>query len=132
MQNDSTPEKTVKITNVSKDENNSCRITADLNDQEFSRPGEAVLDLTSESKIWPCCIPLSALHSGESGDFVIRVTESPTILGLCSTAEYVPVTILEKNSQYAAVEGSLSPTDQIIVNASKAVKEGDRIRIIED
>ncbi len=132
MQNDSTPEKTVKITNVSKDENNSCRITADLNDQEFSRPGEAVLDLTSESKIWPCCIPLSALHSGESGDFVIRVTESPTILGLCSTAEYVPVTILEKTSQYAAVEGSLSPTDQIIVNASKAVKEGDRIRIIED
>lgn len=132
MQNDSTPEKTVKITNVSKDENNSCRITADLNDQEFSRPGEAVLDLTSESRIWPCCIPLSALHSGESGDFVIRVTESPTILGLCSTAEYVPVTILEKNSQYAAVEGSLSPTDQIIVNASKAVKEGDRIRIIED
>ena len=131
MQDGGIPEKSVKITGVSREEGGACRITADLDGQEISRSGEAVLDLTGESRIWPCCVPLSALHSRESGDFVIKVTESPTILGLCSTAEYVPVTVLEKNSEYAAVEG-LSPTDQIIVTASKAIKEGDRIRIIED
>lgn len=131
MQDGGIPEKSVKITGVSQEEGGACRITADLDGQEISRSGEAVLDLTGESRIWPCCVPLSALHSRESGDFVIKVTESPTILGLCSTAEYVPVTVLEKNSEYAAVEG-LSPTDQIIATASKNVKEGDRIRIIED
>lgn len=131
MQDGSIPEKSVKITGVSQEEGGACRITADLDGQEISRSGEAVLDLTGESRIWPCCVPLSSLHSRESGDFVIKITESPTILGLCSTAEYVPVTVLEKNSEYAAVEG-LSPTDQIIATASKNVKEGDRIRIIED
>ena len=106
-------------------------MTAALDAYEVSKPGDAVLDITQESRRYPCCIPLSALYSGETGDFVIRVTEKPTILGLQATAEYVPVTVLEKNGMYAAVEGSLSPTDHIIVTTSKTIKEGDRIRVTE-
>ena len=63
---------------------------------------------------------------------MIRVAEKPTVLGLQATAEYVPVTVLETNGTYAAVEGSLSADDCIVVNASKTIKEGDRIRISEN
>lgn len=122
----------IKISSVSQKENETFHITADLDSYEISKAQEAVLDITRESKIYPCCIPLSALYSRESGDFVIRIQEKSTILGIQTTAEYVPVTVLEKNDQYAAVEGNLSSSDFIIVNASKTIKDGDRIRVLED
>ncbi len=122
----------IKISSVSQKENEAFHITANLDSYEISKTQEAVLDITRESKIYPCCIPLSALYSRESGDFVIRIQEKSTILGIQTTAEYVPVTVLEKNDQYAAVEGNLSSLDFIIVNASKTIKDGDRIRVLED
>lgn len=122
----------VKISRISQGEAGTCQVSADLAPHGTLQPGEAVLSLETESQDYPCCIPLSALYSRESGDFVIRVQESPSILGIQPIAEYVPVEVLEKNSQYAAVEGALSPSDCIIVSASKAIKEGDRIRITKD
>lgn len=122
----------VKISRISQGEAGTCQVSADLAPHGTLQPGEAVLSLETESQDYPCCIPLSALYSRESGDFVIRVQESPSILGIQPIAEYVPVEVLEKNSQYAAVEGALSPSDCIIVTASKAIKEGDRIRITKD
>lgn len=122
----------IKISSVSQKENEAFHITANLDSYEISKTQEAVLDITRESKIYPCCIPLSALYSRESGDFVIGIQEKSTILGIQTTAEYVPVTVLEKNDQYAAVEGNLSSLDFIIVNASKTIKDGDRIRVLED
>ena len=44
-------------------------------------------------------------------------------------AERVPVTVLEKNSEEAAVESVLEKTDQVIVGSEKYVEEGDQIRI---
>ena len=109
----------------------TCQVTAALDAYGDITPGAASLDVTKKSQRYPCCIPLSALYSGEHGDFAIKVTEKPTILGLQATAEYVPITILEKNSAYAAVEGNLSSSDRIITNASKTIKEGERIRVTE-
>lgn len=122
----------VRVASVSQGEDGQYRITAGLTSDGASKPEAASLTLEKESKRYPCCVPLSALCSKESGDFVLRVQETPTILGVQATAEYVPVDILEQNSQYAAVEGALSTSDRIIVTASKTVKEGERIRIIED
>lgn len=122
----------VEITSISQESDGLCQVTAALGPYEVSKPGNAVLDVSWESKRYPCCLPISALYSGETGDFVIRVAEKPTVLGLQATAEYVPVTVLETNGTYAAVEGSLSADDCIVVNASKTIKEGDRIRISEN
>ena len=121
----------VKITSISREEE-KFRITADLDSYEISTAQEAVFDVERESRTYPCCIPLSSLYSRTSGDFVIKIQETSTILGRQATAEYVPVTCLEKNGQYAAVEGNLSSQDFIIVDASKTIKEGDRIRIAEE
>lgn len=122
----------VQITRISQENGGICRVTAALDSYNVTKTGDAVLDISWASERYPCCIPLSALYSGEAGDFAIRVAEKPTILGLEATAEYVPVTVLEKNGRYAAVEGNLSPDDRIIVNASKTVKEGERIRVTEN
>lgn len=122
----------VQITSISQENGGICRVTAALDSYNVTKTGDAVLDISWASERYPCCIPLSALYSREAGDFAIRVAEKPTILGLEATAEYVPVTVLEKNGRYAAVEGNLSPDDRIIVNASKTVKEGERIRVTEN
>ena len=121
----------VAVTGISQEPDGTCQVTAALDAYGDITPGAAILDVTKKSQRYPCCIPLSALYSGEHGDFAIKVTEKPTILGLQATAEYVPITILEKNSAYAAVEGNLSSSDRIITNASKTIKEGERIRITE-
>lgn len=131
MQKDAAMLEHVKITSISREEE-KFRITADLDSYEISTAQEAVFHVERESRTYPCCIPLSSLYSRTSGDFVIKIQETSTILGRQATAEYVPVTCLEKNGQYAAVEGNLSSQDFIIVDASKTIKEGDRIRIAEE
>ena len=132
MQKDAAMLEHVKITSISREEEEKFRITADLDSYEISTAQEAVFHVERESRTYPCCIPLSSLYSRTSGDFVIKIQETSTILGRQATAEYVPITCLEKNGQYAAVEGNLSSQDFIIVDASKTIKEGDRIRIAEE
>ena len=51
------------------------------------------------------------------------------MLGTVQTARRVPVTVLEKDSENAAVESTLKDTDQVIVTSEKYVQEGDRVRI---
>ena len=53
------------------------------------------------------------------------------MLGRVQTARRVPVTVLEKDAQKAAVTSTLQGTDQIIVSSEKYVEEGDRVRIKE-
>lgn len=107
------------------------QVTVPLGPDAGTYPGDALLSCTKESRLYDNCVPVSALYSGETGDFVIQVKEEVTILGMQAVAEYVPVTIIEKNNLYAAVKENLSKTDSIIINASKPIKEGDRVRIIE-
>ena len=75
--------------------------------------------------------PLSALYRGSSGYYVIEIKEEETVLGAQLIAEYVPVTLIENNEEYAAVEGEISEHSKMVVRASKTIKEGDRVRIME-
>ena len=52
-------------------------------------------------------------------------------MGAQLIAEYVPVTLIENNEEYAAVEGEISEHSKMVVRASKTIKEGDRVRIME-
>ena len=57
------------------------------------------------------------------------MSEESSALGTVQKAERVPVTVLEKNSEEAAVDSVLEKTDQVIVGSEKYVEEGDQIRI---
>lgn len=122
----------VKITKVAEGEGGTYRVTAELADGSLSRTGNAVLNVTEESKRYRKCIPRSALHDERSGYYVMVVDEEKTILGIKPVARYEPVTLIEHNDEYAAVEGNILEDDKIIVDVNKAVKEGERVRIVED
>ncbi len=77
-------------------------------------------------------IPLSALREGTDGTYCLILTESSGMLGTVQSSKRVPVSVLEKDSQNAAVIAELSREDQIIVSSEKYVEEGDQVRIIEN
>lgn len=121
-----------KITTVSRDEEGDCKVSVDLDLGAVNKSGEAILRFTKTSKLYKKCIPLSALFQGGEGDYVLAVEESVTILGAQITAVKIPVTVLEENGEYAAVEGDFSEHTEIIINANKTIKDGDRIRIVDE
>lgn len=93
---------------------------------------DAVLSITKESSWYDAVISRSSLHYGEQENYIIRVREKETILGVETVAEYVPVTLLEKNADYAAVKGEISREDKIVTDTDKNIKEGERIRIMKE
>ncbi len=76
-------------------------------------------------------IPLTALREDSTGAYCLILSEEKNMLGRVQTARRVPVTVLEKDAQKAAVTSTLQGTDQIIVSSEKYVEEGDRVRIKE-
>lgn len=76
-------------------------------------------------------IPLSALREDTAGAFCLILSEEKNMLGTVQTAKRIPVTVLEKDAQKAAVTSTLKESDQIIASSEKYVEEGERVRIKE-
>ena len=74
-------------------------------------------------------IPLSALHEAQGTTYVLIAEIRSGILGDAYTAVKIPVTVLEKDDENAAVQTSLSEDALIITLSNKYVKEGDRVRL---
>lgn len=113
-------------------EEGNCRVTALLDSVWPDGSKDAFLSVAKESQWYETTVPLSALHQGEKENYVIRIQEKETILGIGYAAEYVPVTVLEKNAEYAAVEGGLSKEDRIAADSDRSIREGERIRIVKE
>ncbi len=122
----------VAITKVVQGEDGTCRVVAELEKGALQQTGNAVLSFTKESRKYRNCVPLSALYSGKTGYYVIAVEEDKTILGIQSVASFVPVSVIESNDEYAAVEGNVYGCSKIVVQANKEVTEGGRVRVMEE
>ena len=81
------------------------------------------------SNTYQTCVPLSALHTEASGSYVFVYAPKTSVLGVQDSAVRVDVKILETDERFAAVQGSLSPKDRIVESSSKALKNGDRVRV---
>lgn len=85
---------------------------------------------SKETKQYDFCIPITALREdGYRQTYVLMTQSTDTILGNELITSRVNVSVLEKDADTAAVEGSLSYNDQIIVSSNKEISEGDRIRV---
>lgn len=73
-------------------------------------------------------VPIGALTVKDGADGVFRIREGQSVLGAQEYAEFVPVSVMDKDMQSAAVDGALRDADQIIVSSSKPLRDGDRIR----
>lgn len=76
-------------------------------------------------------IPLSALREAGGTAFVLIAEVRDGILGEGYEAVKIPVTVLGKDQNHAAVEGSFHGETLVIAESNKYVKEGDRVRLEE-
>ncbi len=86
---------------------------------------------TASEKEYGQVIPLSALREDVSEAYCLIVSEEKHMLGTIQTAKRVPVTVLEKDGEKAAVTSILREEDKLITASEKYVQEGDRVRIKE-
>lgn len=77
----------------------------------------------------PLCIPPLAVYTSETRSWVYVVKEREGILGMEYYVEEVGVKILDRNESWTAVEGVIDSESKIILSSTKAVKNGDVVRI---
>ncbi len=86
---------------------------------------------SASEKEYEQIIPLSALREDVSEAYCLIISEEKHMLGTIQTAKRVPVTVLEKDGEKAAVTSILREEDKLITASEKYVQEGDRVRIKE-
>lgn len=112
------------------DEDGQCQVLVSL---DAGAVGQAVtVEIRKKSDNYRRCIPLSALHSDSSGDYVLVIRQSSGVLGRSESAGRVQVSVLDKDGERAAVEGALMDEDLVIHKSDKAIAEGDRVRRLTD
>lgn len=97
---------------------------------EVGRPGQyATAEFTWRSEVYGTVLPLSALYGSDNNYYVLVVQERSTVLGSEYAAVSYPVTLLERNEEYAALSG-VPGNLPVIVSGDKPVRDGDRIRLL--
>lgn len=107
------------------------QIVSGISSEELKQSGRAELELVTESRVYPNCVPLEAIYGDARNPFIYVVKQKTTTLGMQSIAVKVPVKILEKNDAYAAVEGNIEPGSKVILQAGKDIRDGARIKVVE-
>lgn len=123
-----------EIVSVEADETGEgLNVTADLDAGQF-QIGELVsMKAVLESQTYSCTVPLTALLQENGKMFVLILDTEDTILGEQYVARKVEVDVLDKNADYAALDGSALSTDsQIITDTDRYVEAGDRVRLMEE
>lgn len=77
------------------------------------------------------CVPLTALHSDNSGYYLLTVEQKVTVLGIENVVVKTAVTISASDDDSAAVRGAFDRNSMVITGSDKAVEAGDRVRVNE-
>lgn len=109
----------------------SCAWYAELTGVDVSLGTAFSYEVTKTSEAYQQTIPLSALRESQGRTYILTVEGRDGILGREYAAVLVPVTVLEKDENTAAVECVLEDTVPIIVSSNKYVEEGDPVRLQE-
>ena len=85
----------------------------------------------NQSNTYDSCLPLSSLHQKGNNQYFIYVMEKEdAVMGTELTAKEVPVTVLDMNEQYVAVDEMIS--GDVIVSSDKDITDGSRVRLEEE
>lgn len=92
----------------------------------------AEMTVRKESGPYDVTIPLTALHTEQGKNYVYVIRSVKTVLGKQKTVSRVDVTVLKRNGSFAAIsEDNLSQEDQVITEATRIIRAGDRVRLQE-
>lgn len=104
-----------------------------LPEGDYTIGGEASFEWSKDSAQYDKCIPIRALREDGMGQtYVLSVSQKEGILGNELYASRLDVTVIDKDTSTAAVEGAITYEDQIIIGSNKEIAQGDRIRVVED
>ena len=78
------------------------------------------------------CISIQGLRSDEKSKYVLVLREKDTPLGKVSVAARCDIEVVDKSYLNAAISGSLSKEDKVIVSSSRNIEEGDKVRVESD
>lgn len=95
-------------------------------------PGQTVsMDTVYKSETYRMVLPLGALTEDNTGVSVVYVVEQcEGILGTEERVRKIPVTVLERNESYAAVESvGLDENSEVVRSSSKVLQEDDVVRV---
>lgn len=108
-------------------------LSVKISDETLNIGENVTFTITQDAGPFPDCIPLSALHE-ESGKTYIYVTdEEETVLGEQLVARKLEVSVQDKNTFVAALgNGSVSNTQQVIVECDRELSSGSRVRLQEE
>lgn len=92
-------------------------------------PGlSGVMRRTETGEKYPNCLPPSAVHRDNTRSYIYLVKEREGILGMEYYVEELNVKILDENDNWVAVEGAIDSESQIVLSATKEVRNGEIVR----
>lgn len=107
-------------------------VTVKLPAGTLSMGTPADIRITQDSPVYPCSVPIQAIHEEDNRYFVLVLDEEDSVLGKTTIARRVEVRILDKNNLYAALDdNALSSQQEVITNSNKNISAGDRVRLEE-
>ena len=113
------------------DVNDRVTVAIRLPGSDWTQGQRVDVQVVLSSGNYDLCVPVSALHSDNTGYYLYTVEKSSTVLGLQNTVTRVNVNIAASDSDSVSVRGPVSRDSQVIVSSNKAVVAGDRVRVNE-
>lgn len=118
------------IDSVEANEEGGLKITVLLLEEELSIGDAASFELKKQSAASQTSVPLTALHEEDRVTYVYVLDTMDTVLGESYTARRVDVSVIDKNSEFAALEeGLLSADDSVITDSDRYFEAGSRVRL---
>lgn len=122
----------IQSIDVSQEDKNSYELTVSIPAKVKKIGTIATLKVEKASKKYDTCVPLTALHSDGDKYYVYVINEKDTILGTETAVDKVQVEILDKNNEQAAIDGAFSWDQKFVLTSSKTLRDGDRVRLLEE
>ncbi|MDR0490543.1 MAG: hypothetical protein LBH28_04785 [Oscillospiraceae bacterium] len=127
-----TPTVTGTVSSISlPDENDNVTVSIRLPDSDWTEGKRVDVQAILSSGNYELCVPISALHSDNTGYYLFVVEQHSTVLGLQNVVTRVNVNVTASDSEMASVRGPVDRNTQVITDSNKSVSAGDRVRISE-
>ncbi len=105
-------------------------LSSDIPEDLYPVGSSISVTIDNQSEEYNTCVPLQSLRqNGNYQYFIYVAAEQDTVFGKDMVAKEMPVTVLDKNEKYAAIQEAVS--EDVIVSASKDITDGSRVKIIE-
>jgi len=124
----------LQVDYMEEDGSGSYRAVIYLPEGEGELGMSATMRHSEVSESYPCCIPVTALHSESPGNryYVYVLGQRDGILGKEYYAQLRYVEVLDQNERYAALaEGALSGDEKVITGCDKEIGNGVAVRYEE-